>query len=115
MKPAEPSTDADWAERQRHWARTLRRLRLDAEPIAEQLARYRRVTWMLTAIPLGMAAMFVGLFTAFGRPGIGGLVAAILFVPVIGLAWLDNWLLELRAARYLRERREFEERQARAR
>jgi hypothetical protein len=35
----------EWQERERQWQRRLGRLRLGAEPIAEQLAKYRRVTW----------------------------------------------------------------------
>ena len=70
-----------WRTREQEWRRKLGRLRLGVEPLDEQLARYRRVTWALTAVPAIIAVMFLGLFTAFGRPDIGALVVVILFGP----------------------------------
>jgi hypothetical protein len=107
-----PPTNQDeradlWAERQRAWQRRLGRLRLGAEPLEEQLARYRRVTWALTAIPTAIGVLFVALFTAFHRPDIGLIVAAVLFVPVVGWAWVEDWRLHRRAASYEAERRAF--------
>src|SRR5690349_7938776 len=108
----EPDPDASWADRQRLWQRKLGRLRLGAEPLEDQLARYRRVTWALTAIPAALALMFVALFAAFGRPLYGAALAAVLLGPVVGLAWLEDRALHRRASEYERERREFERRPA---
>jgi hypothetical protein len=107
MTPDRP--DPQWDARQRHWARKLGRLRLGAEPIEEQVARYRRVTLLLTAIPAALALMFVGLFTAFRRPDVGALLSLVLLLPVVAIAWLDFALLRSRAAGYLRELRAYEE------
>jgi hypothetical protein len=109
--PREPVSDEAWQARERYWQRKLRRLRLGAEPVDVQLARYRRVTWMLTAIPLGIGLMFVALFAAFGRPGIGLIVAAVLLLPIVVLAWLEYGMLAHRAARYLREQAAMAQRQ----
>jgi len=103
----EPGADEAWRARQGYWRRKLGRLRLGVEPLDEQLARYRRVTWMLTAVPTGIGLMFVGLFAAFDRPDVGLVVAAILLVPVVVVAWIDYGLLRLRVARFLREQSRF--------
>jgi hypothetical protein len=100
---SEPISGATGQARQRYWQRKLGRLRLGAEPLGVQLARYRRVTWMLTAIPLLIALFFVALFTAFHRTDIGLILAAILLLPIVVLAWLEYGLLARRAACYLRE------------
>jgi hypothetical protein len=97
---------------QRHWQRKLGRLRLGVEPLSEQLARYRRVTWVLTAIPLAISLMFLALFSAFRRPDIGLVIAGIFGVPIVVIAWFDYAMLERRAAQYAREQAEFERRQA---
>jgi hypothetical protein len=107
-----PVADEAWQARQRYWRHKLGRLRLGAEPLEDQLARYRRVTWMLTAVPLGIGLMFVALFTAFGRPDVGLVLASILLMPIVLIAWLDDGLLRSRARRYARERAEHERRQA---
>ena len=107
-----PTLDADWLDRERYWRRKLGRVRLGAEPVEEQLAKYRRVTWMLTAVALGLSMMFVGLFAAFGRPGVGMVIALILLMPVIVLAWMDFALLSRRVARYSRELEEHCKRRA---
>ncbi len=93
-----------WRERERDWARKLGRLRLDVEPLEEQLARYRRVTWALTLVSGTIALMFLTLFSAFRRPDIGLAVAGILFVPSSLVSWLDYRRLERRAAAYQVER-----------
>lgn len=108
----EPVADAAWQARQRYWRRKLGRLRLGAEPMEEQLARYRRVTWMLTAVPLVIGSIFLSLFTAFRRPDVGLILASVLLLPIVVIAWLDDALLRLRAAHYARERAEYERRQA---
>src|SRR3954454_3916286 len=96
----EAESDAAWLDRERYWRRKLGRLRLGVEPLEEQLARYRRVTWMLTAVPLIIGLMFLGLFTAFRRPDVGLVVASILLLPIVVIAWIDDALLRRRAARY---------------
>jgi len=106
-------TDAEWSARLKYWRRKLRRLRLDAEPLGTQLAKYRRVTWALTAIPLVIALMFVTLFSAFGRPDVGIVLALILLAPVVAVAWIDDRLLRRRAAQYSRELAEYHRRTAR--
>ncbi len=98
----DPFLEDAWLVRQRYWQRKLGRLRLGVEPLEEQLARYRRVTWILTTVTLALASMFVTLFAAFRRPDIGLILALLLFSPVVVLAWLDQTLLRLRAARYAR-------------
>jgi hypothetical protein len=63
---------------------------------------------MLTAVPMVIAVMFFALFTAFRRPDIGLIIAALLVLPIVVSAWTDQCLLESRVARYLRERSEYE-------
>jgi hypothetical protein len=99
--------DARWAARRTYWARKLGRVRLGVEPIEEQLARYRRVPWVLTAVPGFVSAFILVLFTFFQRPDIGLVVAALLFLPIAIGAWVGFWLLEARARRYLAERDEY--------
>ena len=105
-KPA-PSSLADleaiWQARRAYWARKLGRIRLGVEPIEEQLTRYRRVTWMLSAVPAFVSIMLFTLFTVFGRPDIGAVVAALLFLPLVAGAWLGYFLLQRRARRDLLE------------
>ena len=96
--PQRPDGDAG---RQR-----LGRLRLGAEPLEDQVARYRRVTLVLTAIPALLALVFVALFAAFGRPGVGLVLAIVLMAPIVAIAWLDQGLLERRARACLRAQRE---------
>lgn len=102
--------DEPWHERQRYWQRRLRRIRFGAEPVEEQVERYRRVTWALTAVPLAIGLMFVGLFGAFRRPDLGLLLAVVLLLPVISIAWLDFFLLNRRVNEYLQERAKYEQR-----
>jgi hypothetical protein len=112
QRPHGLTSNPDWPARQRYWQRKLKRLRLNAEPIEVQVARYRRVTWMLSAVACGLAAVFVALFSAFRRPDVGLVLAGVLFLPVVGLAWLDYAVLATRAERYRRERDRFEGGQA---
>jgi hypothetical protein len=95
--------EARWRLREHYWQRKLGRLRLGVEPIEEQLARYRRVTWALTAVPSILGALFFALFTVFARPGIGFIVVAVLLLPVVLLAWWDHLTLVSRARRYRNE------------
>jgi hypothetical protein len=108
MESRENSAAGSWAERERYWSQKLGRLRLGVEPIEQQLAKYRRVTWALTAVPVVMGLMFVTLFSAFGAPKIGLAIGSALVVGVAGLAWLDYWRMARRASAYERERRDFE-------
>jgi hypothetical protein len=89
-----------WRARQDVWRRKLGRLRLGVEPIEEQLARYRRVTWALTAVPAGLALFFFTLFAIFGYSLVGLVVDAVLLLPIVLGAWADYGLMALRARRY---------------
>jgi hypothetical protein len=95
--------ESRWRSRENQWRRKLGRLRLEVEPIEEQLTRYRRVTWALTVVPSVLAVMFLTLFTVFGRPDVGLILVNIVLVPIILGAWLDYALLSWRARRYLVE------------
>ena len=99
--------EATWRLREREWARKLGRLRLGVEPIDEQLARYRRVTVVLSVVPALIALMVFSLFTAFGRPDIGGIVVVILFVPMIVSSWLGYLKLKQTAVAYAAEQASF--------
>lgn len=96
-----------WRERQAEWARRLGRLRLGVEPIEEQLARYRRVTWGLLIVPGMMSLIFLSLFTVFGRPDIGLLIVALFFGPIALFSWLGYRGLERKAAAYRVEEARF--------
>lgn len=97
--------DASWHAREDVWRRKLGRLRLGVEPIEEQLARYRRVTWLLTAVPTVLAVMFFTLFAIFGYPLVGLVLDAVLLLPIALGAWADYGWMAYRARRY---RAEFE-------
>ena len=56
------------------------------EPIEEQLTRYRRVTLVLTAIPMAMGVFFMVLFAVFGKPSVGAILVAVLLLPVPSVA-----------------------------
>jgi hypothetical protein len=99
--------EAQWRLRENHWRRKLGRLRLGVEPIEEQLARYRRVTWALTAVPAILAVFFVTLFTVFGRPDVGLILVAVVLLPVVLGAWWDYAMMAGRARRYRREADEY--------
>jgi hypothetical protein len=104
---AEESLESHWRLRQNQWRRKLGRLRLGVEPIHEQLARYRRVTWALTAVPSLLGLMFLTLFSVFGRPDIGLIFDAVVLLPIVIGAWLDYAVLASRARRYLGELSEY--------
>jgi hypothetical protein len=103
----EDHVESRWRTRESEWRRKLGRLRLGAEPIEEQLARYRRVTWVLTAVPSLLALAFLTLFAVFGRPDIGFIVILILLLPIVIVAWFDYAKLARRARRYLAELGEY--------
>lgn len=100
--PAE-ELEASWRTREARWRRKLGRLRLGVEPIEEQLARYRRVTWALTAVPAGLALFFFTLFAVFGHPLVGLVLDAILLLPIVLGAWADYGWMAFRARRYRTE------------
>jgi hypothetical protein len=77
------------------------------EPLSEQLVRYRRVTWALTAVPSLLGLMFLTLFSVFGRPDIGLVFVAIVLLPIVVGAWIDDALLARRARHYLAEHDEY--------
>jgi hypothetical protein len=95
--------ESRWRLRENQWRRKLGRLKLGVEPIEEQLARYRRVTWALTAVPCLLGLIFLTLFTVFGRPDIGLIFDSIVLLPIMIGAWLDYALLARRARLYLVE------------
>jgi hypothetical protein len=95
--------EAAWRAREETWRRRLGRLRLGVEPIEEQLDRYRRVTWTLTAVPAILALMFFTLFAVFGYPWIGLTFDAIVLLPIVLGAWADYALMASRARRYRAE------------
>jgi len=95
--------ERSWIARRKYWAGKLGRLRLGVEPIEEQLTRYRRVTWVLTAVPAFLSTFLFCLFAVFRRPDVGLVVAALLFLPICSGAWLGYLGLRRRARRYLAE------------
>jgi hypothetical protein len=95
--------ESRWHLRESYWRRKLGRLRLGVEPIEEQLARYRRVTWALTIVPSILGLMFLALFTAFGRPDIGLITVAVVLLPIVLGAWWDHARMARRARRYQQE------------
>jgi hypothetical protein len=101
----DPAEDLEtiWRAREDLWKRKLGRLRLGVEPIEEQLARYRRVTWGLTAVPAGLAVMFFTLFAIFGYPLVGLVLDSVLLLPIVLGAWADYGLMAVRARRYRAE------------
>jgi hypothetical protein len=101
--------ESRWRDRERQWARKLGRIRLNVEPIEEQLARYRRTTFALMIVPAVIALIFFCLFAVFGRADIGLAIVLVVFVPLILFAWLGYKTLQHRAASYLEERARFEE------
>jgi hypothetical protein len=94
--------DERWREGRGRWARKLGRLRLGVEPLDVQLDRYRKMTWALTAVTTTIGVMFVALFWAFSRPDVGLILAAILLLPVVAVAWIDYLRLALRARAFER-------------
>ncbi len=99
--------ESRWRLREIQWRRKLGRLKLGVEPLEEQLARYRRVTWVLTAVPCFLGLIFLSLFTAFGRPDIGLIFDAVILLPIVVVAWLDHAVLARRARQYVAELNEY--------
>jgi hypothetical protein len=90
--------------REAYWRRKLRRLRLEAEPIGEQVYRQLRATVGVTGVSVAIGMMFLAIFAAFGRPDVGAILPGVLLGPVVALAWLDFAILKARASRYSREK-----------
>ncbi len=107
--------EANWRLREDYWRRRLGRLRLGVEPIEDQLARYRRVTWALTAVPAFLGIFFLTLFTVFGRPDIGLILVAIVLLPIVLGAWWDYARMAKRARRFRQEAEEFDRQKERLR
>jgi len=97
--PADPVADLDerWRGRRAQWGRKLGRLRLGVEPLGTQLDRHRRVSWAISAVAGGMATFFIALFSAFGRPDVGLIVAALFPAPIIAASWIGYLRLARRA------------------
>ena len=106
--PTEAPSDLEWELRLQYWRRRLGRVRLGVEPVEDQVAKYRRATLMLSAVVLGLALIFLSLFTAFSRSDVGAVLVLVLLVPIVGFAWIDNTLLLRRVAAYQRDLREHE-------
>ena len=100
------TTPEDRDKIERKWRTKLRRLRFNAEPLEEQVAKYRRVTIVLSVIPCCIAAIILAIFTAFGRPDVGLVGVLILFVPVVSIAWIDHLILARRVRQYLKYKNE---------
>ncbi|WP_337173073.1 hypothetical protein [Paludisphaera sp.] len=84
------------------WSRRLAPLRLDAEPLDEQLARRRGAFAALAAVTTAMAAAFLALFAAFGRWDVGLITALAFWLPIVGLARRDLSRLTRAVAEYAR-------------
>jgi hypothetical protein len=93
IEPAEPDGD---------WQRRLGRIRLGAEPVEQQLARYRRATLVMSGIVVVIALFLLTLFAGFGRPDLGLWVAGIPAVPTLLVAWIDHLRLTSAVAAYRR-------------
>lgn len=98
------NTGGNWPERERYWRRRLGRIKLGVEPVEQQLELYRRITWMVTLLALGIGAIIFVLFAARGAILWGLAIAAPISVPVIALAWFEHYRLHNRAMAYLAER-----------
>jgi hypothetical protein len=79
----------------------LGRLRLGAEPIEEQVRRQRRATWALTVIMTILGFLFFSLFTGFGRPDVGAVLACVLVAPILIIVWREYFQMAKRAQLYL--------------
>jgi hypothetical protein len=82
------------------WARRLAPLRLDAEPLGEQLASRRGVFAALAIVTTAVAAAILALFAAFGRWDVGLIAALALWLPIVGLAGRDLARMSRAAADY---------------
>jgi hypothetical protein len=81
-------------DREIYWRTKLRRLRFGSEPLAQQVAKYRRATIALSVVAGVVALMFLGIFTAFRRPDIALLMIAVVFCPILLISWRDLKKLE---------------------
>ncbi len=98
-------TDQDWAAREKEWRKRLRRIRFGVESVDVQVQKLRRVTVALTVVAAIVATMFLAIFLAFRRPDIGLVVIAVIFGPIVGLAWREQKRLEAGVQDYLAEKK----------
>ena len=89
--------------RRSYWEARLLPIRLDAEPVLEQLERRRWVVLVLSAIIAAVSSIVLVLFAAFGRPDIGAILGLLFAMPMISVAWLDFHVLKGKVRRYLVE------------
>jgi hypothetical protein len=85
------------------WQERLGRLRLNAEPIQDQVIRHLRVTWVLTGVVTLLGAVFFTLFTGFGRPDIGSVLVCVLTGPILSIAWYDYFKMKRAAESFGKE------------
>jgi hypothetical protein len=104
MSDATTNIEALRYRRELYWRKRLRRLRFGAEPLSEQVAKYRRVTVVLTAIVSVVALLFLLIFSAFRRPDVALVLDAVIFAPIVLLSWLDLRRLVRDVESYERER-----------
>ena len=97
--------------RQTPESRSVGRLRLDAEPLEVQLARHRAAFHVLVGVTTAIAAAFFALFAAFDRPGVGLGVAALLWLPIVGVSGRDHRRLTRDVEYQLQERARLDRRQ----
>ncbi len=112
---ATSEVDALWLTREAYWRRKLGRVRLGVEPVQDQLARIRRVTWSLTVVPGLLAVVFVLLFASFARADLGLILVSVLLLPIILGAWFDYLNLRRHVRRYQAERSAYRKEKERVR
>lgn len=92
--------DARWAAERAGWARSMGRLRLDAEPLGDQLLRHRSASLALIAISAAASVAFVAAFAAFSRPLLGIGFSALFLLPIVIVSWLDQRRMAGRVREY---------------
>ena len=98
-----PSETAENSARRRYWEGRLLPLRLDSEPILNQLEKRRSVVVVLSTITSFVVSIMFVLFAAFGRPDIGAILGLIFVGPILSVAWFDFFVLRRRVNAYLAE------------
>lgn len=88
------------------WRIRLARLSPYALEIEQQLDRLYRLTVALTIVPGVMAAIVLTLFVLFGRADVGLISIALIFGPMIGLAWWDYRRISRQARTYLASKKD---------
>ena len=87
-------------ERATYWAGQLRPLHLDTGPIEDQFRRRTRILLVVSALVTGILLYLATIFAAFGRWDLGFGIAAIVGLPVLGLAWAGHRRLHARVLDY---------------